>query len=98
MAGPLAPLPTIAPGLPPDPGRATGPATDAVAREFEAVFLTEMLKHAGLGEARETFSGGAGESAFAAMLAREYAEAMARAGGVGIADAVRAHLDDRGIR
>lgn len=57
-----------------------------VAKEFEAVFLAEMLKHAGLGEGRESFGGGAGEAAFHTMLADEQARHMVDAGGIGLAD------------
>lgn len=56
------------------------------AQEFEAVFLAEMLEHAGLGRTREGFGGGAGEAAFGDMLTREWAESLARRGGVGLAE------------
>lgn len=56
-----------------------------VAKEFEAVFLAEMLKHAGLSESRESFGGGAGEAAFNTMLADEQARHMVDAGGIGLA-------------
>ena len=59
------------------------------AEEFEAVFLSEMLAPMfdslgtdGLG------GGGMGEQMFRPMLVERYAEAIAQAGGVGIADAV----------
>lgn len=58
------------------------------AKDFEAVFLTEMLKHAGLGEARESFGGGAGEEAFSGILAAEQAKVMVDAGGIGLADRI----------
>jgi Rod binding domain-containing protein len=90
-------------GLPDPAGRgaADGPAAPEAVRRtavaFEAVFLTEMLSHAGLGEARESFGGGPGEARFAGMLAREYGAALARQGGVGIAEHVfRALLERAG--
>jgi peptidoglycan hydrolase FlgJ len=58
----------------------------AKAAEFEAAFLSEMLAHAGLGEEENGFSGGIGESQFASFLRQEQAEAMVRAGGIGLAE------------
>lgn len=59
------------------------------AEEFEAVFLAEMLAPMfesldadGLG------GGGMGEEIFRPMLVERYAESIARAGGVGIADSI----------
>ncbi len=58
------------------------------AKEMEAVFLAEMLKHAKLGSARETNGGGAGEEAFAGMLATEQARLLAERGGIGLAESI----------
>jgi len=58
----------------------------AAARELEASFLAEMLKHAGMGEARNAFGGGAGEEQFASFLRMEHAHAMAKRGGIGLAE------------
>jgi Rod binding domain-containing protein len=55
---------------------------------LEATFLSEMLKHAGLGEARESFGGGIGEEQFASFLRDEQAGTMARAGGIGLAETI----------
>ncbi len=59
------------------------------ALEFEAAFLGQMLQPmlAGLG-AEKPFGGGLGEDIWRAMLADEYGKAIARAGGIGLADAV----------
>ena len=57
------------------------PALKAAATELEAAFLAEMLKSAGLGQAREAMGGGAGEAQFASLLATEHAKALAKAGG-----------------
>lgn len=61
--------------------------------EFEAVFLAEMLKpmFAGL-KPNPMFGGGSGEETFQGMMVQEYGNAMARAGGVGLAEHVRAEL------
>jgi Rod binding domain-containing protein len=60
----------------------------ALATEFEAVFLAEMLRHAGLGAPQDSFGGGAGEEAFAGMMADAHARALAQAGGIGLAERV----------
>lgn len=73
-------------------------STDAlrqVAKDFEATFLAEMLKHTGLGEARESFGGGPGEAAFSGMMTLEYAEQLSNAGGVGLADRIYKSLSER---
>ncbi|WP_420837193.1 rod-binding protein [Chachezhania antarctica] len=54
--------------------------------ELEATFLAEMLKSAGLHETSETFGGGVGEDQFSSLLVREQARAIARAGGIGLAE------------
>lgn len=67
------------------------PRTDALRKQavmLEAEFLTEMLRHAGLGENRSAFAGGIGEEQFASFLRREQASAMARAGGIGLAESL----------
>lgn len=58
------------------------------ARAFETVFLTEMLKHSGVGRMGEHFNGGAGEAAFTDMLTQEYAREITRSGGLGLAEQV----------
>lgn len=67
------------------------PALRQAAEAFEAVFLTEMLSHAGMG-ATETgeggFDGGAGEAAFSSLLTREWAARLSAEGGVGLSDAI----------
>ena len=59
------------------------------AEEFESVFLTEMLSP--MFEGLETDGlggGGMGEEIFRPMLIERYAEAISKAGGVGIADSL----------
>lgn len=55
---------------------------------LEANFLSEMFKHAGLGQARDAFGGGVGEEQFASLLADEYAKSVADAGGIGLAQSI----------
>lgn len=59
-----------------------------VARDLEASFLAEMLKHAGLGATRESFGGGAGEDQFASLLRSEHARVLADRGGIGLAESL----------
>ncbi|MEM1428046.1 MAG: rod-binding protein [Pseudomonadota bacterium] len=84
-------LPTLttaksAPELPAvrDDGRWSEAALDKVARDFEAAFLAEMLKHTGVGDAPEGFGGGAGEEQFVTFLREAQAREMAQAGGIGL--------------
>nr|WP_245709769.1 rod-binding protein [Ruegeria halocynthiae] len=74
---------------------ATGPAVPAAgipkklkaaSVELEAAFMAEMLKSAGLGQARSSFGGGAGEDQFASFLVQQQAQQMARAGGIGLSE------------
>ena len=60
-----------------------------VAEEFEAIFLAQMM--APMFEGIDTDGlggGGIGEETFRPMLIERYAEALSKAGGVGIADAI----------
>jgi peptidoglycan hydrolase FlgJ len=64
-----------------------------VAAEFESVFISEML--APMFEGLETDGlggGGMGEETFRPMLIERYAEAISRAGGIGIAASIVAEL------
>jgi Rod binding domain-containing protein len=60
----------------------------AAAAALETEFLTEMLKAAGFGEARESFGGGVGEEQFTSFLQREQAAAMVRGGGIGLSESI----------
>lgn len=75
------------------PGGAGVDELRRAAEEFEAVFLAEML--APMFEALNTDGlggGGVGEQIFRPMLVERYAEALAAAGGVGIAESVMREL------
>lgn len=76
-------------------GRAGRPSsgTAAAAQEFEAMFLAQMLQPIFKGiETDAMFGGGPGEDAYKGLLVQEYGKAIARSGGVGIADAVQAEI------
>jgi Rod binding domain-containing protein len=64
--------------------------TKAAAQDFEAVFLSEMFSHIFDGlDVDPLFGGGEGEKMFRGLLVNEYGKAMARQGGVGLADSVQ---------
>ncbi len=68
-------------------------AVDAAAKDFEAVFITEMLKPMFEGiEPNERFGGGKGEEIFNGMMLEEYGKMMAETGQIGIAKHVKAEL------
>lgn len=57
--------------------------------EFEAVFLSQMLEQMFTGtEVEEPFGGGSAEQTWKSLMNQEYGRAVARSGGVGIADHV----------
>jgi flagellar protein FlgJ len=60
----------------------------AAAAQLEATFLAEMLRAAGLGKTPEAFGGGVGEDQFATMLVQAQADALVRAGGIGLAQSL----------
>lgn len=59
-----------------------------VAQDLEASFLAEMLKSAGLGQARDVLGGDMAEDQFSSFLVREYADATTRAGGIGLSESI----------
>lgn len=60
----------------------------SLSQDLEASFLAEMLKSAGLGQARGAFGGGPGEDQFSSFLIREYADEAARTGGIGLRESI----------
>ena len=61
--------------------------------EFEQMFIAQMLQP--IFDAMPTdsvFGGGPGESMFRSFQVDEYAKAITRSGGIGIADAVARHI------
>lgn len=76
---------------PPALGRTADPAeAQKAAEEFEAFFLSQMFEHMFSGiEPDALFGGGGGEAVYRSMLFQEYGKAVARQGGIGLADMVR---------
>ncbi len=64
-----------------------------VAEEFEAVFLSQMLAPMFEGlETDELFGGGPGEDIYRSVLVEEYGKSIARAGGIGLSDAIQREI------
>ena len=60
------------------------------AKEFEAVFIAEMMKPMFAGISTEApFGGGKGEEVFQGMLLQEYGKIVSQTGSIGISDQVR---------
>lgn len=90
----------IALPMPPVETHRKGPSTDVsgiktraqaqeVAQQFERMFISEMLRP--MFEGLETdgpFGGGNAEATFRPMLIDQYSDAIAKGGGIGIADSV----------
>lgn len=70
------------------------PATaKKVAREFEAMFLTMMMKSMRETVGKDTLTGGGrGEETFRSLLDQEYASAAAGSGGIGLARMIEKEL------
>ncbi|MFC7332238.1 rod-binding protein [Rhodocista pekingensis] len=75
-------------------GRAATPAQiDKSAQEFEGVFISQMLSHMWSSvEVDPVFGGGPAEETFRGLMIEEQGKAIAKAGGLGIADHVRRQL------
>ncbi len=62
---------------------------EKVAKEFESMFISEMLSPMFSGVSAEApFGGGSGEQAFRPFLTQHYAQSIVEGGGVGVADSV----------
>lgn len=88
-------LPPVSPHSPTVPPRRAFSPLHEAAVALEATFLAEMLKSAGLGQGAGAFGGGAGEDQFSSFLLHEQATAMARAGGIGLAETIYHALKER---
>ncbi len=61
--------------------------TKAAAKQFEGVFISEMMSHMFEGVGTDPmFGGGQGEQMFHSLLVQEYGKKMAEGQGIGIAD------------
>ncbi len=68
-------------------------ATLKASEEFEALFISEMLAPVFEGLQTEgMFGGGQGEEIYRSLMVQEYGKAIAKAGGIGIADTVQREI------
>lgn len=66
---------------------------DSIARDFEAVFISQMMEHMFAGEeANSYFGAGASGDIYKGFLMNEYGKSIANAGGIGIASTVKQEL------
>ncbi len=64
-----------------------------LAEDFEAVFISQMMAPMFKGlETDELFGGGPGEDIFRSVLIEEYGKSIARAGGIGLSDAIQRNI------
>ena len=67
--------------------------TNQAAQDFEAVYISEMLKPMfETVDVDDTFGGGKGEEVFRGLLVQEMGKSIAKQGGFGLADQVKAEL------
>ena len=64
------------------------------AREFEAVFIAQMLKYSGMGDALSKDAGFGGD-AYSSMLLEQYAGKIVENAGFGLAERIYDQLKDR---
>ena len=90
IALPMLPVETRRAGPPTDVSNIkTREQAEGVAQQFERMFIAEMLRPMFEGiETDGPFGGGNAEATFRPMLIDQYADAIAKGGGVGIADSV----------
>lgn len=65
----------------------------AAAKEFESVFVSQMLRHMfDQVEVDEVFGGGSAEETWRGLLVDEYGKMITKTGGIGVADQVQREL------
>lgn len=68
-------------------------AIDQQAQDFEAMFMSQMLQFMWTDiETNSDFGGGHGEEMWRGMMIEEYGKVSAKAGNLGIADAVKSEM------
>lgn len=87
----LAALVSATPGTAAKVGTASPDGLRAVAEDFEAMFLHQMLAAMRQGTSEDNPLGGP-DSPFGSLLQAEQAKLIARAGGIGVADAILREL------
>lgn len=80
-------------GIAIDKAKILAARADKAAQDFEAVYISEMLKPMiETVEVDENFGGGKGEEVFRGLLIQELGKSISKQGGVGLAEHVRAEL------
>lgn len=68
-------------------------ALNQAAKEFEAVFMAQMLQPMWEGvEVDETFGGGHGEELLRSLLVQEFGKSVAEGANTGLADSIKAEM------
>lgn len=66
---------------------------EAAAKDFEAVFISEMLSNAfNTVEVDPLFGGGEAEETWRGLMVDEYGKSIASVGGFGLSDAIKANM------
>lgn len=75
------------------PQASNTPNVDKAAKEFEAMFISEMMSHMFSGlEVDPMFGGGHGEEMFRGFLIQEYGKQAAQGQGFGLADQLKSMM------
>ena len=93
-AAPILPPVASVDGAAPQPATTTDPAAaHKTAQDFESFFLSQTFEHMFSGVGTDSlFGGGNAETVYRSLLLQEYSKVAAKAGGVGIADAVQREI------
>ncbi len=67
-------------------------AIEKAAKEFEAVFLAQMMEHMFAEVDLDPSNEGPGEDIYKSLLIDEYSKLMSRSGGIGVADHVKREM------
>jgi Rod binding domain-containing protein len=77
----------------PQAGMKDDAAVEKAAKEFESVFISQMLQHMWEGvKVDENFGGGHAEEMFRGMMIEEQAKAITKGGGLGIAAEIKKEM------
>ena len=68
------------------------PAIEKAAKEFEAVFMAQMMEHMFAEVDFDPSGEGPGDDIYKSLLIDEYSKLMSRSGGIGVADHVKREM------